>query len=334
VTPSSSGASGTEPGRPSEDTTAVPPATGHASDDVVVRRLAPANLAEIAAWLAAQQADPTRHIAYLGTEADGIAAELAALDPLGLAGTLVACRGDALVGVLAADWSDDPPRVWWLGPFVAAGEVFDAVADALLDAGRSLLPAEVTQEEFAVDRRNAVVAAFARRHGFEPGEGSAALVATDLVLPHGASPVDGERGERPDVRVEPLDDGTRLGVTALHDRLFPGTHTPGDRLGREPGQVVLAASRDGVVVGYVAAERQEDGAGYVDFLGVDEAARGQGVGRRLVTAACARLRDDLGCSFAHLTVRESNLAARQLYSSLGFVEERVLHPWTRGFGPG
>ncbi len=306
-------------------------ATDRGDDEVAVGPFAPTDLPEVAAFVAAQQADPTKHIAYLGTETDGIAAELAALEPRGLEAVLVARREVEIVGVLAADWSDDPPRVWWFGPFVASRETFDAVADALLGAGRALLPAGVTQEEFAVDRRNEAVAAFARRHGFEPGEGSSALLATDLAGERLTSSVGGDQDDPRDVRVEPLDDRTRAAVAALHDRLFPGTHTPGDRLDREPDRVVLAATRDGAVLGYVAAERQEDGAGYVDFLGVDEPARRQGIGRQLVVAACQRLRDDLGCTMAHLTVRESNVAARRLYTSIGFLEERVLHPWSRGF---
>jgi ribosomal protein S18 acetylase RimI-like enzyme len=307
------------------------PAPHRSPDEVVVRAIAPAELSEVAAFVAAQQSDPTRHIAYLGSEADGIAAELVALEPRGLDAVLAARRGDALAGVLAADWSEDPPRVWWFGPFVAAGEPFDAVADALLSACRALLPAEVTQEEFAVDRRNEVVATFARRHGFEPGEGSSALLTTDLGAVRLPSPAAGEEADLLGLRVAPVADRTRAAVAALHDRLFPGTHTPGDRLDRDPDRVVLAASRDGLVLGYVAAERQQDGAGYVDFLGVDEPARGRGIGRVLVVAACQRLRDDLGCSLAHLTVRESNVVARRLYTSIGFVEQRVLHPWTLGF---
>jgi ribosomal protein S18 acetylase RimI-like enzyme len=309
----------------------VAPAPRQASDEAVVRALAPSELSEVAGFVAAQQSDPTRHIAYLGSEADGIAAELVALEPLGLEAVLVARRGDELAGVLGADWSDDPPRVWWFGPFVAAGGPFDPVADVLLSAGRALLPAEVTQEEFAVDRRNEVVAAFAQRHGFEPGEGSSALLTTDLDAVRLPSPAAGEPADLLGLRVAPVADPTRGAVAVLHDRLFPGTHTPGDRLDRAPDRVVLAATRDGAVLGYVAAERQADGAGYVDFLGVDEPARGRGIGRVLVVAACQRLRDDLGCSLAHLTVRESNVAARRLYTSIGFVEERVLHPWTRGF---
>lgn len=311
----------------------MPPASLPIDDEVVVGPLSPGDRLEVAGFVAAQQTDPTRHVAYLGTEADGIAVELEALEPLGLAGVMAARRGDALVGVLGADWSDDPPRVWWFGPFVASGEAFDAVAEALLHAGRALLPAEVTQEEFAVDRRNEVVAAFARRQGFASGEGSSALLMTDLARMRPGSPGDGVQDGPDDLRIGPPDERTRAAVAALHDRLFPGTHTPGDRLGRDPDQIVLAATRGDAVLGYVVAERQEDGAGYVDFLGVEEPARGQGIGRRLVVAACGRLRDDLGCSFAHLTVRVSNLTARRLYTSIGFVEERVLQPWSLGFGP-
>lgn len=313
-------------------------------DDLVIGPIGPVDLPEVATFVAEQQADPTRHIAYLGTEADGIAAELEGLEPRGLDVVLVARRGADLVGVLGADWSDEPPRVWWLGPFVASGAGFGVVADALLASGRALLPPEVTQEEIAVDGRNEVVAAFAARHGFVSEEASALLGSDLIAMGRGVDPgreqpglddqgrAADDHGRAADgVEVSPLAEASRAAVVALHDRVFPGTHTPGDRIDRAPNRVVLAAVRDDAVLGYVAVERQEDGDGSLDFLGVAEGARGQGIGRRLVVAGCQRLRDDLGCSSVHLTVRASNVAARRLYASIGFVEERLLHPWSLGF---
>ncbi len=61
----------------------------------------------------------------------------------------------------------------------------------------------------------------------------------------------------------------------------------------------------------------------INGLGVDEAARGAGVGRALVTAALDRARAQ-GALRVTLRVLGHNAAARRLYESLGFAVEGVL----------
>lgn len=84
-----------------------------------------------------------------------------------------------------------------------------------------------------------------------------------------------------------------------------------------PDKVLLVAEADGVPVGYIGAYTV---VGETDILtvAVDPAARRQGIGRLLLTALIAALS---GVSAAiYLEVRESNAAARALYTSLGFSE--------------
>ena len=50
----------------------------------------------------------------------------------------------------------------------------------------------------------------------------------------------------------------------------------------------------------------------------------------MVQAATDRLLE-LGATSVNLTVRESNVAARALYDSLGFTTERVIRPYRKGF---
>lgn len=294
-----------------------------------VRRIRDDEVDEVARWLATQQADPTRHIASESMEAGPIAIGLRELEPRGLDDVLVAVVDGAVVGLLGLEHDSDPPRAWWRGPFVAERADVDAVADALLAAGRAQLPGHVTQEEFAPDDRHAWLPAFAERHGFVSEEASAVLVRDlggDAGLPRGeAVPPWG-------VEVARVTDATAPAVVALHDAIFPGTHSSGARIAA-PGadHAVLVASREGAVVGYVAVERQEDGSGYIDYLGVADAERRTGIGRTLVAAGCVWLHDAGGCPSVNLTVRESNRGARRLYESLGFAEERLVRPWRRGF---
>jgi ribosomal protein S18 acetylase RimI-like enzyme len=286
-----------------------------------VRIATEGELPRIAAFVAGQQTRGDRHIGYVGDDPQGIAADFAALTPLGLDGLLVAEDAHELVGVLATEWDTDPPRAWWHGPFVADTADFDVVADALLDAAEALLPDAVTQQELAPDERNTLVAALGGRRGFHPETASAAL---RRALPAGwpATAV---------VTVVPLGDADREAVAALHDRYFARSHLPGARVDEGEDRVVLVARDAGRVVGYVAAERQPDGSGYIDFLAVDDAARGRGVGAVLVARACGVLHDRFTCTTVHLTVREDRTAARRLYARLGFVEDRLIRPWRRGF---
>lgn len=281
----------------------------------------PADLADVAGFVAGQQADPASAIGYLDDTAEAIAEELLALEPLGTAGLVVARRDGRPVGVLAAEYDAEPPRCWWHGPFVADGEDWEAVADALLARGRALLPATVTEEETFGDERHTRLAAFAARNGFEAQEASAAL----------ARPLAGDLPALrvPTVAADTLSDGQRQELVDLHDRLFPGTHTPGRRLVGRRDHHIQAVVEDGIVVGYVAVQQQSDADGYVDFLGVADTARGRGLGSALVAAACHDLRQR-GCRRAHLTVRVSNAAARQVYAANGFVQEQILVPYRKG----
>jgi ribosomal protein S18 acetylase RimI-like enzyme len=68
----------------------------------------------------------------------------------------------------------------------------------------------------------------------------------------------------------------------------------------------------------------------VDFLGVDEAHRGAGIGGGLV-AAGALLLSERGCARIHLTVRDANAPARALYARLGFIDELRVIPLRKGF---
>jgi ribosomal protein S18 acetylase RimI-like enzyme len=287
-------------------------------------QLTPAHLPEAADLVARRQANPGTHIAYLSMTAAAIAAELTGLEPDGLESVLVALDAGGVVGLLGVEHDRDPPRAWWYGPYVADRADADEIADALYRRAHGGLPAHVVEEELACDERGGFVAAFGRRHGFRPEESSAVLTKQLT----GALPGDTAGS----VVIAAPTPAHRRTAALLHDALFPGTHSPGDRaLRAEPDRVTLVAVQGEEVLGYVAAEVQEDGSGYLDFLGVAPGARSRGLGAQLVTGACHILHADHGCPQAHLTVRATNTAARRLYAGLGFVEERLLQPWRKGF---
>jgi ribosomal-protein-alanine N-acetyltransferase len=89
-------------------------------------------------------------------------------------------------------------------------------------------------------------------------------------------------------------------------------------LGLEASYARRALDRDGRPIGFalcrVAGPEVE-----LLLVAVVPEARGQGLGRQLVTAATAHAAR-LGATELILEVRENNLVARQLYDSLGFAE--------------
>ncbi len=286
---------------------------------VSTRSIARSDLPEVVAFIARLQADPTQYIGYLDTDADAIREQLPACEPLGLDGVIAATREGRLVGVLGTDWDTDPARVWWHGPLVDDDQ-WDATADALYAHACALLPTGGLEQELFVDARNERIGAFARRHGFDRERSSAILTRQLEELPS-IREVEG-------VVVRPMADTERNAVAALHQQLFAGAHRPGARLDEGAQRFVLVAMRGDELVGYLAAERQEDGQGYLDFLGVPSTARGDGIGERLIAEVCHHLRD-AGSDRIHLTVREDNHGARRLYGRLGFEHERIGVPWRR-----
>jgi ribosomal protein S18 acetylase RimI-like enzyme len=270
------------------------------------------------------QLDPDRACGYLSSDAAALGTELEEIDGAEhwTAVTWVALD-DAreVIGWIAAQSDAEMRRAWWFGPFLADASslLADATADGLFRAGRRALEG-FDEHELALDSRSSFLTRFAERNGFGAAEGSAVLRASGLAVDVPKSPATIDAGNPSDAE-----------AIALHDQIFPGTHSTGGRLFGLAGDRHdhFVARIEGEVVGYVVTELQYDGSLYIDYLGVSEACRGQGVGGALVaTAMNARAHE---ASHADLTVRTSNSAARRLYALLGFTEDLVLIPYRIGF---
>jgi ribosomal protein S18 acetylase RimI-like enzyme len=274
------------------------------------------DLAVMAELASRAQADPATVIAYLGVDADSILGDLEEIDWRSVS-ALLFDRG-RLVGWLVGDSDVELGRVFWLGPFVESAD-WEAVAGRLYAHCSALLPSGVTEQEMAVDVRFERCQRWASTVGFGAEEGSSALRLEGELAP-------------PRIVVRPAGEDDVATVGALHDELFAGTHTTGRRLvlGGDQRHVRLVTEIDGEPAGYVAVELQPDGSGYVDYLGVAPQHRRRGLGAELVRAGVEVLRR-LDAEPIHLTVRESNHAARSLYASLGFAEDRVIRPLRKGF---
>ena len=280
---------------------------------------------------------------YLGMDAESIAADVAEADRW-TETTVVAERNGELIGWLLAEVDPDMGRLWWWGPF--ATEALDPIGDQLRTEVRRCLAENFDvafdEEEACADDRSVSIPAWCARHDLVSNTASVLLrrnpgpIAADpRVRPLAGSTSDPSSKSDPNStsdpgpNSDPDDEAARRSVQALHDLAFPGTHTTAAALvaSTHPRSVIEV---DGVVVGYVAFEMQSDGSGYIDYLAVDEGQRGHGFGGALVDYACKQM-FEAGVTHAHLTVREDNAAARALYARLGFIEERLVRPYRRGF---
>ena len=84
-------------------------------------------------------------------------------------------------------------------------------------------------------------------------------------------------------------------------------------------ELFLVGSLDRKLVATVMAG-YEGHRGWINYLAVAEECRRQGLGRRMMDAAEARLRA-VGCPKINLQIRKSNPDAVGFYRSLGFVED-------------
>lgn len=107
-----------------------------------------------------------------------------------------------------------------------------------------------------------------------------------------------------------------------------------DVAGRVADGVVLVAELESRIVGSVTfappgssmSEGDDPAAATIRLLGVDETARGQGVGEALVRA-CLDLATAAGLSRVRLGTRPSMHAAHRLYERLGFRRDPVRDFW-------
>ncbi len=266
-------------------------------------------------YVSAHNPQGRHHIGYFGVTPADIRDSIRSLDLRYDRGFRLALDGQLLVGVMGIDCDKALGRAWLYGPIVTADD-WDATADALYGEVQKALPVGISEHEMFIDAENAHGRAFAERHAFP----FLMDMAIYFITPDRLAAL-------PEATADTWDGRFTDQFLALHDRLFPSSnYTLAYVLDEhEKGGPLLTLSDGGRLAGYFFGRADaESGEAYVDLVGVDEAYRGSGLGRRLMLAGLAQLRRIPGLRQVNLTVASGNAAARQLYHSLGFVMEREM----------
>lgn len=275
-----------------------------------IRKIALNELEVVVDLIARLQPDEEHHIGYFGMEADDIRQYLLEFTHGWENSIVIAIHHDEIVGCLAVEWDMETNRAWLHGPCIDH-VAWHIIADKLYDGAKEsgVLPTGL-EEELWGDVVNVKLGAFARRHYFRKMEGHSVIFRFQRDQLH----------TLPSLGADLIEARYYDAFIALHEKTFPHAYYTGQQiLEKLVGQNwVFVVTQNEALLGYVYARIDTDGQGYIDFLGVAEKARRQGIGKRLIVAATRWLLSYEDVAQVNLTVSSSNRAAIALYLNIGY----------------
>jgi ribosomal protein S18 acetylase RimI-like enzyme len=274
-----------------------------------------AHLDEAISFVTRLNRDKEHNISYIGDHEKEIAADFTAIQPPEGYGYLAYSDNQQLIGFLGVELDPELGRCWLLGPLVENG-TWESVADALYSGVLSAIPETIDDQELFFDADNVNLDRFAARHGFTFYSGA-------VILALGKS-----NYKRPSHADDPgFDDNFTIQFIDLHSGLFPGTYYSAEQLIEKAGDQdkrLLIHVTDGKLTGYIFIQAREASRdGFIDFIGVDEGFRRQGIGKHLLTSGLNWVFSLPQVEKATLTVKTSNKPALRLYDSMDFKTERI-----------
>lgn len=290
----------------------------------MIRQVDESILDQAISFVARLNQDLAQKISYFGDTRAEIEADFSALQtPEGCA--FVGTRADgSVIGFFGIEMDRKLGRSWLFGPLVDHPD-WDKIADLLYASASAALPIEIADQEIFCHTLNSRVQDFAQRQGFEfHAEGT--VLALDIA--------DWDR-TRPFAGFEFAEDYFPQ-FSSLHAELFPNTYYSAEQLvelSREEDKCLLVHLEDGVLAGYAFIQvRPASRDGYIDFIGVTQAHRRKGIGRKLVAQAVDWAVQKPIVERITLTVNSDNEAALNLYHSAGFITESVSRAYRKRTG--
>ncbi len=269
-----------------------------------------ADIPALADFIASQQAQPSSYVGFCGSQPNEIAHELSEFPDLPAEQAFVLAREDgAIVGALGFDADMEKQRAYVWGPLVAAAS-WDAVADQLWGLVAAKLPAANQRLDVFCHAQNERVRAWAARRQIPFHSEQFIMVFERTQL-----------AQLPPAATTDLVPALHQQFIDLHELSFPKTYYSGPeiiaRLNAE--QRVLVVAEGEKLLGYTYIEaKPEFGEGHIEFIAVDQEARGKGVGLTLLTSALSWLFSFESVSAIELVVDGANPTARSLYQRAGF----------------
>ena len=267
------------------------------------------DLPEMAGLIARQNQTPESQCIHSGEGRESILQTMLKWQAVSEICFAIAVEEGRLVGLHGAEFDEELARGWLWGPFVLV-EDWTGVAGDLLVKLLEMLPPAVRRLDFFLHERNQRGLRFYLDHGFHSIQTSHVYVAL-----------------RPPVPIAPSEPCQLLAgdqaeaFRTLHDSVFPKTYYTGqdilDQLDGDHQVFVCSSGKD--LEGYVYANVDEGGEGYVEFIGVRAELHGRGLGQRLLLTAMDWLFSVKSVAQVGLTVSDDQVNARSLYEKAGFV---------------
>ncbi|EZH65616.1 hypothetical protein DH09_15045 [Bacillaceae bacterium JMAK1] len=280
----------------------------------------PASVRELSNFLETMNNQPKHHIGFCGEDSSEIYdtlvndfSDLPFEDSF-----VVAYKENEIIGALGLDV--DLPRgvadVW--GPFIHEEEM--GLAVELWNQLIQNVPKEVSKFSFFINKENTFVKQFAiDRKGIERG--------SDLVLYRKR-----ESFKKKEVQAEPYKNLYSDSFSDLHNQLFPNTYydaqTIQNRL-NDDNQLIIVKENKSSIQGYVYFEASpKHSEGNIEYVGVSETFRKQGIGKRLIIHALNELFSYETIDEITICVEADHQAAIALYRSVGFEVKYHLYSYS------
>lgn len=291
---------------------------------MTIRQIDESILDQAISFVARLNQDLAHKISYFGDSRAEIEADFSALVPPEGCAFVGTSADGGVIGFFGIEMDRKLRRSWLFGPLVDHPD-WERIADLLYASATAALPAEITDQEIFCHTLNSRVQDFAQRQGFvfhtegtvqtldvadrDRVKSFAGLEFTEEYLPQ---------------------------FSSLHAELFPKTYYSAEQLvelSREEDKCLLVHTEDGDLAGYVFVQaRPASRDGYIDFIGVAQDHRRQGIGRRLVAQAVDWAVQKPFVERITLTVNSDNEAALNLYHSAGFITESVSRAYRKQTG--